>query len=398
MNYLCLQQDQNDCGFACLKMLLSIYYKDKSYLSIVKDYYHEDYSFKEIKDIANNYGLIINGVGIDDLNELYKFKNVIVLLSLEGRNHYSILKKANKKCVYLLDPKLGKIKLTKEEFEELFLRKCLIVESFEKRNILKKKKSIFPRSISVFFFFSYLFDFMLLYLGSFFLKSNSSLLICSLLGVVFFLNISSKIMFYNLYYRNFDNNVVIPLFDKMNGKMLKSNTYTLLVDVKNGYLNNKATLISTVISILFAIALLIMDSLLHLLILFLVLLLKFIMIVSFENKKKILVNNITKIEDSIRKSPLEINKNNYIKMNKYTNKYLMIKLFEKLIVFIVIFFSLNLLMYFTKISSFNFFLFYMLCYLFIDEKITSLVDLSHKNIEFLAKENEFNSLMKYLDE
>ena len=157
-------------------------------------------------------------------------------------------------------------------------------------------------------------------------------------------------------------------------------------------------MISTGISILFAIALLIMDSLLHLLILFLVIILNFIMIISFENKKKILIINITKIEDSIRKSPLEINKNNYIKMNKYTNKYLMIKLFEKLIIFILIFFSLNLLMYFTKISSFNFFLFYMLCYLFIDEKITSLVDFSHKNIEFLAKENEFNSLMKYLDE
>ena len=68
MENKCLQIVDGDCGFACLKMMLSYYHKDKNYLYLPQDLNKNNYSFLEIIDIAKKYNLFLKGYEIVDLN------------------------------------------------------------------------------------------------------------------------------------------------------------------------------------------------------------------------------------------------------------------------------------------------------------------------------------------
>ena len=58
MKYICLQLSKCDCGFACLKMLLSHYHKQNSYLYLETDLTkHENLSFYDLKSLAAKNGL-----------------------------------------------------------------------------------------------------------------------------------------------------------------------------------------------------------------------------------------------------------------------------------------------------------------------------------------------------
>ncbi|GAB4307797.1 MAG: hypothetical protein Kow0019_03770 [Methanobacteriaceae archaeon] len=59
--------------------------------------------------------------------------NNIVFLTINGCSHYSVIIKIIQKKVILADPALGKIKLTKNQFEEIYSGKALIL-------IIKEKK------------------------------------------------------------------------------------------------------------------------------------------------------------------------------------------------------------------------------------------------------------------
>ena len=58
MFYFIPQIGQSDCGFACLKMLIAHLYDNQDALYLKQDENHGPYSFKELKDIGELYGVI----------------------------------------------------------------------------------------------------------------------------------------------------------------------------------------------------------------------------------------------------------------------------------------------------------------------------------------------------
>ena len=59
------QLKDNDCAFASLKMLLAYYSKNKEYLYLKQDLDVEDYSLRDVIQIAKRYGVEIQGVKVD---------------------------------------------------------------------------------------------------------------------------------------------------------------------------------------------------------------------------------------------------------------------------------------------------------------------------------------------
>jgi len=105
------QINKNECGFACIKMLLASLYKDSRYLYLPhKKPLNEKYTLLELKDIAKEYGLVLSGYIVKYPDELIRSKRPYILVTkLEnGNGHCVLVKKSYKKFSYIYDPAIGK--------------------------------------------------------------------------------------------------------------------------------------------------------------------------------------------------------------------------------------------------------------------------------------------------
>lgn len=79
------------------------------------------------------YGLVqaakakgLNAVGMKlSVNELKK--NNIVFLTIDGTTHYSVVREVTNESVYLADPSLGNIEMTREKFSEAYSGNALVI-------------------------------------------------------------------------------------------------------------------------------------------------------------------------------------------------------------------------------------------------------------------------------
>ncbi|MGH1339208.1 MAG: peptidase domain-containing ABC transporter [Aureispira sp.] len=113
------QLDENDCGAACIKMILNHFNKNITYSKIVTD------------TLSNKRGTTLGKVAefLEDkgFNTLiakltYSGENSISLLPLPfiaywNQKHFVVVYKIKKNKIWIADPAHGKIKLTKEQFE-----------------------------------------------------------------------------------------------------------------------------------------------------------------------------------------------------------------------------------------------------------------------------------------
>ena len=125
------QTGKQDCGFACLEMLLANFNKDKNYLYLR----HEDkrYTFRELISFAKNYNMKLLGVKVLDTNELLNcntFPFIAVIKNKEYQNHSILVTKINKRKVTFYDPQFGKRKISFAEFVSSWTKLALIVEAF----------------------------------------------------------------------------------------------------------------------------------------------------------------------------------------------------------------------------------------------------------------------------
>lgn len=112
------QQDAMDCGPSCLVMISSLYSK-KVTLSFARDLCNisrEGVSFLNIAEAGMKLGFDVKGVKIslDFLIESVNFPCVIHW----NENHFVVVYKVNKSKIYLLDPAIGKVSYTIEEFSD----------------------------------------------------------------------------------------------------------------------------------------------------------------------------------------------------------------------------------------------------------------------------------------
>ena len=141
--YFISQLGKHDCAFACLKMMLANYHRDKNYLYLQCP---EDrpYSFLELIKIAGIYDLKLLGVKVTDPKELYsckKFPFIITLERKKGIKHAVLILKANPKYVTVYDPSVGKHRISTEIFLDEWNGRALIAEEEPKK---KKCEIIYP--------------------------------------------------------------------------------------------------------------------------------------------------------------------------------------------------------------------------------------------------------------
>lgn len=122
---------ENDCGIACLKMMLIEVNKDKNYRYLPFKEKKGNYSFQEIRNLAHEHGLNLVGFQVRDKEEIFHNDTFPIMVSLElmeGNKHAVIIEKIKKKRLLILDPASGKRWMKKKEFLSLFDGNGMLIE------------------------------------------------------------------------------------------------------------------------------------------------------------------------------------------------------------------------------------------------------------------------------
>jgi len=170
MRYFIYQGNDNDCGFASIKMLLAIVNKNPGFLYLDKPTKRERYTFSDLIALAKDNGLFLTAYEYEPKSPL---DIQTPFLALIDGNHLVMVKEARKKTVIIYDPAEGAIVLKHEEFNKRWNKMTLEIDHFEKQDFVKKKLELLPlkkRIVSL--LFSSL-SIASLLTGFFFIKDNA---------------------------------------------------------------------------------------------------------------------------------------------------------------------------------------------------------------------------------
>lgn len=142
MKYSCLQESSSDCGFCALKVLLANLNNDSNYLSL-ENKKQGSYSMLDIKKLALEYKLELEGYKVEDSSLLYTLTFPFICQIKRGKeNHFVIVEKIKKGIFYVFDPSIGSLEINESIFLELFNQNVLTIKSHEKFKLNKEKKNI----------------------------------------------------------------------------------------------------------------------------------------------------------------------------------------------------------------------------------------------------------------
>ncbi len=154
--YFISQLGEQDCAFACLKMMLANYQNDKNYLYLPNPSMEEkNYNFQEMIGIAKEYGVTLKGIKVQTPQELFKCDKFPIVVTLNKRGdvrHSVLVLKANTRYVTIFDPASGKRRVNSELFFREWTYKALILGDIEPMKcpktygdfVSKKDKIILP--------------------------------------------------------------------------------------------------------------------------------------------------------------------------------------------------------------------------------------------------------------
>ncbi len=118
------QPDMMDCGPTCLRMICAYYGKQHSlsYLRSISHVDREGVSFKGIAVAAEQLGMMTVAVKMPYEHKDDEYASILnvplpCIVHWE-QNHFIVVYKANRKHVWVADPVIGKVKLTRAKFEE----------------------------------------------------------------------------------------------------------------------------------------------------------------------------------------------------------------------------------------------------------------------------------------
>ncbi len=141
-NLFCYQLYDDDCGFACLKMLLGDINDDISYLYLSNPKEKGNYSFIELSNIALKYNVILKGYECYNLDKIKS--PLIALVDGVNNNHYVLVTRITKKRIYYNDPNFGRLSVRKKQFLKVFKGKYLLPFEYIKTKCLKKINKVIP--------------------------------------------------------------------------------------------------------------------------------------------------------------------------------------------------------------------------------------------------------------
>lgn len=142
--YYIPQIQKDDCGFACLKMVLAIINKDKNYLFIPQDESHGLYSLQDLMEIGTYHGVRFSAFRATNKRTVDKcpsFPFIAILNLKNGAKHAVTVLKVRRGRVIYLDPRSGKNNISLKVFVKTWSGTGLFIEDFEKRKCLLKDLS-----------------------------------------------------------------------------------------------------------------------------------------------------------------------------------------------------------------------------------------------------------------
>lgn len=394
MDYYIKQNTNEDCGFACLKMLLANLSKNKEFLYMKSPKRQGPYTFFELLEIAKANGLILKAFEIDNLDEIYSFKMPILASLKTGSSisHLVMINKIEKGKVQVFDPELGKSYMEIERLNSLFDGYIIEVQeeniiSFksEKRNFVSLKDNLILILIKVIATLS-------IFTGLYFINENSyfvapvGLFLIYALSEVLFQMYVKKVM------RSFDERYIEGVYDK--NQTIFKEKYIFYSNFKVKKIFSPAQTIVSFITTLFLLIILLINSYTN--VYFIIISVAFslinILLVNplIERKKtnlqiaenKTLNQKISK--DEAVSSLLDINQDAlYIVKLVSFQKY--IKVMLSLIISL-------LLMIFSKLMSVNFVVFYFFLYYYLISQEIETINM----IKFLKDEKADET--KFIDQ
>ena len=144
-----MQHDMKDCGAACLCMIAS-YYGKKHSLHFMREVTHTGQNGVTMQGISD--GAVKLGINVEayeaapeELEEMFQLEQKPIIVHLKT-NHFVVLYKVKKGGFYIIDPAIGKYRLNKDKFAEVFSGYVMMFEDrgldFDHKEEKKKNKII----------------------------------------------------------------------------------------------------------------------------------------------------------------------------------------------------------------------------------------------------------------
>ena len=144
-----MQHDMKDCGAACLCMIAS-YYGKKHSLHFMREVTHTGQNGVTMQGISD--GAVKLGINVEayeaapeELEEMFQLEQKPIIVHLKT-NHFIVLYKVKKGGFYIIDPAIGKYRLNKDKFAEVFSGYVMMFEDrgldFDHKEEKKKNKMI----------------------------------------------------------------------------------------------------------------------------------------------------------------------------------------------------------------------------------------------------------------
>ncbi len=146
MHHFVMQTTSRDCGWACLKMILSDLSRNDDYLTLPATHQKGPLSFLDLVSMASPFGLTLEGYKVISKKEVFSTQGAfIALIEKQGKTHYVIVDKIRRKKVVLRDPATGIYAMPKAEFLEMFTGQFLIVADWVKPTTKIKQEVELPK-------------------------------------------------------------------------------------------------------------------------------------------------------------------------------------------------------------------------------------------------------------
>lgn len=384
MRYFIYQGNDNDCGFASMKMLLALVNKNPGFLYLDKPTKRERYTFSDLIAIAKDYGLFLKAYEYESKSPL-DIKTPFLAL-IDG-NHLVLVKEMRKKKVIVYDPAEGTVALKHVEFSKRWNKMTLEIDHFEKQNFVKKKPELLPlkkRIVSLLFSFLSIAS---LLVGFFFIKNDVYIFIPVIMLALFaiFELVEKWYLIKEIYF--FDNLYMPKYFAKNNDDAISK--YKEYTNRKKDFFQFDRKAYSSFGIIAVFIFVLVFNNLWNAIAVIFLLLLALSEKQFFKSKDNEKELNLTKLENTLVKGD---NKNlipDLLSISESSNSFALRLSTRKCVnAFIIILLSLGM-MIISKEISVNFVIFNFGLFVILFDNIDSALGIGDKSKKYLKEKMRF---------
>lgn len=384
MTYFCYQGNDRDCGFASLKMLLANKTKNKSYLYIEKPQKKKNYSFYDLINYAEKYGVKL--FAAEYSKEMYKELPQPCLVLID-KTHLVYLKKIGKNFATVYDPYEGKRIIKTKEFLEMWTGKAVQCESCENAERIKlRKPRMTPLWMDILHYCIAALAFSSLMLGFYLIKDDSSIVVTMIFLLLFGLTELVENWYIIKEFKFFDNKYISKFFSLKKNQNYKK--YSFYTNFKTKYFITSKLLISNLIIIGAFSILLCVNDYRNIFIFLILFLLKMLDNSLFSKSEKDDLEDIEKLE-AVAFDANELVIRNITKANKIASRSALHSSLKKTIyLFLCLVISIGMMMM-SKVTSTNFVIFHLGVYFLMSESFEHIIKYFSNRKDYHLKQAQF---------